>query len=205
MRVWALAKRILLQLKHDKRTLALTLLAPLLILTLLYFVFESAEDTVTIGIINGSQAFREALYENNGVIVDCQDLEPLEKGQVAAVATVESGKLQVWMDGSDSTQAARAIKALEAASKGIQPVRKDRMADITYVYGAEDLSLFDNFASILTGFLVFFFVFLISGISFLKERTTGTLEKVLSTPFIDGKWWADMCWGMDWSIWFSQL
>jgi len=29
---------------------------------------------------------------------------------------------------------------------------------------------------------VFFFVFLISGIAVLKERTTGTLERLLSTP-----------------------
>jgi ABC-2 type transport system permease protein len=35
---------------------------------------------------------------------------------------------------------------------------------------------------VLIGFIVFFFVFLVSGISFLQERTTGTLEKLLSTP-----------------------
>jgi len=30
--------------------------------------------------------------------------------------------------------------------------------------------------------MIFFFVFLVAGISFLQERTTGTLEKLLSTP-----------------------
>ena len=34
---------------------------------------------------------------------------------------------------------------------------------------------------ILMGFFVFLFVFLISGITLLRERTTGTLERVLST------------------------
>lgn len=42
--------------------------------------------------------------------------------------------------------------------------------------------MFDQFGSILIGILVFFLVFLISGISFVQERTSGTLEKLLSTP-----------------------
>ena len=35
---------------------------------------------------------------------------------------------------------------------------------------------------ILVGFFVFFFVFLISGIALLRERTTGTLDRLLATP-----------------------
>jgi ABC-2 type transport system permease protein len=35
---------------------------------------------------------------------------------------------------------------------------------------------------VLIGILVFFFVFIVAGISFLQERTSGTLEKLLSTP-----------------------
>ena len=31
-------------------------------------------------------------------------------------------------------------------------------------------------------FFVFLFVFLISGIALLRERTTGTIERVLATP-----------------------
>ncbi len=42
--------------------------------------------------------------------------------------------------------------------------------------------MFDNFGPILLGFVVFFFVFLISGVSFLGERNTGTLERILATP-----------------------
>jgi ABC-2 type transport system permease protein len=55
-------------------------------------------------------------------------------------------------------------------------------SDVYYIYGYEDLSTFDNFGTILIGFMIFFFVFLVAGISFLQERTTGTLEKLLSTP-----------------------
>ncbi|SET73345.1 ABC-2 type transport system permease protein [Salinibacillus kushneri] len=53
---------------------------------------------------------------------------------------------------------------------------------VDYFYGDEDLNLFDRIGSVLIGFFVFFFVFIIGGISFLRERTQGTLEKLLSTP-----------------------
>jgi ABC-2 type transport system permease protein len=35
---------------------------------------------------------------------------------------------------------------------------------------------------VLIGFFIFFFVFLIAGVSFLRERTGGTLERLLATP-----------------------
>ena len=51
-----------------------------------------------------------------------------------------------------------------------------------YHYGDKDTSFFDKIVPILMGFFVFFFVFLISGMALLKERTTGTLSRLLATP-----------------------
>ncbi|MDR2771795.1 MAG: ABC transporter permease, partial [Clostridiales Family XIII bacterium] len=76
----------------------------------------------------------------------------------------------------------RALAALEGARAEGQASAPDRETVVNYVYGYEALSVFDNFGSVLIGFIVFFFVFLVSGISFLQERATGALEKLLSTP-----------------------
>ncbi|GAA3602066.1 ABC transporter permease [Secundilactobacillus similis] len=51
-----------------------------------------------------------------------------------------------------------------------------------YVYGDADTGFFDKMLPILMGFFVFFFVFLISGMALLKERTSGTLSRLLATP-----------------------
>ncbi|MEJ7509229.1 ABC transporter permease, partial [Staphylococcus simulans] len=59
---------------------------------------------------------------------------------------------------------------------------EDTKIDNSYLYGDKDSNYFDKMFPILMGFFVFFFVFLISGIALLRERTTGTLERVLSTP-----------------------
>jgi len=51
-----------------------------------------------------------------------------------------------------------------------------------YVYGDQNTGYFAKMLPILMGFFVFFFVFLISGMALLKERTTGTLDRLLATP-----------------------
>ncbi|MEO8625310.1 MAG: ABC transporter permease, partial [Candidatus Limnocylindrales bacterium] len=50
------------------------------------------------------------------------------------------------------------------------------------VYGSGAGGFFDTFAPALVGFVVFFLVFILTGISFLRERIGGTLERLLATP-----------------------
>lgn len=52
----------------------------------------------------------------------------------------------------------------------------------SYEYGNEDTGFFAKMIPVLIGFVVFFFVFLISGMALLKERTSGTLDRLLATP-----------------------
>ena len=44
MKVLAIVKRVITELLRDKRTLALMFLAPLLVLTLMHFIFNGNED-----------------------------------------------------------------------------------------------------------------------------------------------------------------
>nr|WP_313892772.1 ABC transporter permease [Psychrobacillus sp.] len=66
------------------------------------------------------------------------------------------------------------------------PIKLDSMKapDIqtSYIYGSSKTTFFDQLSPILVGFFVFFFVFLISGIGLLRERTTGTLDRLMATP-----------------------
>ncbi|WP_019793464.1 ABC transporter permease [Streptococcus sobrinus] len=52
----------------------------------------------------------------------------------------------------------------------------------SYNYGDKDSNFFNKMIPIMMGFIVFFFVFLISGMALLKERTSGTLDRLLATP-----------------------
>jgi ABC-2 type transport system permease protein len=51
-----------------------------------------------------------------------------------------------------------------------------------FIYGSDDLRLTDFFLPVFPTFFVFFFTFLISTISFQRERLRGTLERLLVAP-----------------------
>ena len=187
MRIRAMALRILNQLRNDKRTLALILFAPLLLLTLIYFILDTTVTDMKVGVVNAPQQYIENLYENNITPVRCtgsEALQMMKEEKIIASVKMISGKVYIDIDGGNTTKASQVLAAMEQAKKGMitSPEREDLKTEINYVYGAGDLEMFDNFGSLFIGFLVFFFTFLISGISFLQERTTGTLEKLLSTP-----------------------
>lgn len=194
MKVRALAFRILAQLKHDKRTLALVLFAPLLLLTLVYLILENSGMDFKVGIINAPQSYIDRLYENDVKTIRYtqeQGKAALEQGEIIATVNIISGKLIINIDGSNSQKSNGILSILRAAnSNPMVNSRQDLAPEVNYIYGSPELSTFDNFGSILIGIMVFFFVFLISGITFLQERTAGTLEKLLSTPI---KRWEVVC------------
>lgn len=102
-----------------------------------------------------------------------------------AVVGWENGKLRLDLAASDTSKAQKirqvVMAALGASKQAAQPIQ------VHYVYGYEGMSLFDNFGAVLIGFIVFFLVFMVAGIVFLQERTSGTLEKLLSTPIRRGE------------------
>lgn len=184
MKVLAIARRILQQLYRDKRTLALLLLVPVLLLTLIYLLLDSTGGQQAVALIRGPLRYQQQLEEADVRVMRCTEKEGwklLEQGEVTAIVQLVDGRLDIQLDGSDAN-AQQILNQLKSAqsSYGWQP--PDLYPKINYVYGYEDLSLFDRFGSALIGILVFFLVFLIAGISFVQERTSGTLEKLLATP-----------------------
>ena len=185
MRISAMVMRILRQMRHDKRTLALMLMAPILVLTLIRFVLEDTESEGRVAVISAPDSYVNALADYNIVTFHYDERDAriaLERGEVDATIQIINGKSHIEIDGSDSARTKMVLNGLEMAKMNTGQSRPDLRSEVYYVYGYEDLSVFDNFGTILIGFMIFFFVFLVAGISFLQERTTGTLEKLLSTP-----------------------
>ena len=50
------------------------------------------------------------------------------------------------------------------------------------VFGTPDADVLDVMAPVFIGYFAYFFVFILTGISFLRERVGGTLERLLATP-----------------------
>lgn len=202
MIVTALVKRILIQTIRDKRTLALMMIAPLILLSLVNFLFSSNNTAkIKIGVYGTSDSLDEELKANDIEVIKYSDSNDLKKkiteDKLKAFVNKDSERLNITYENSTPSDSAKIKAKVQGALAKIQVNNLKEMAqkinsnfskvqnslpiENSYIYGDEDLSFFDTLSPILIGFFVFFFVFLISGISLLKERTSKTLEKLLST------------------------
>lgn len=200
MRIRALVLRIFQQLLRDKRTLAMLFLAPLLVLSLMYYLFNhtgNASDA-KIGAVNLNPAIVQLLKEKGMDITtyDQASKDIVVNENLDAMMEWRDNTLHLILKNNDPSQSkalqmtvSQAVAGLaDTAQKLGNPAAAPQITMKTdYVYGGADTTFFDTLSPILIGFFVFFFVFLISGIGLLRERTTGTLERLMSTPVRRGE------------------
>lgn len=203
MRTVALIKRVLLQLLRDKRTLALLFVAPLLVLTLMNLVFNGNTVNPVLGVANGNQQIIEKLEESDIVVKEYNQVsnvnEMILDENLDGFLQVEGEQATLTLLNDDPTVAKSLemnVKQIYNQEKQLQLIEtsiiKSELSsqdsiNTNYVYGSNETELFDTFSPILVGFFIFFFVFLISGIGLLNEKTTGTLERLLATPIKRGE------------------
>ncbi len=115
------------------------------------------------------------------------------------ITSLEQGahpKVSLRLDGSNppAAQQAQQIVALALSSLSLPavPVGGSQVPqgaltspvtlDTTYLYGGPEYTQTDALAPMFVGLFSFFFVFLLASVAFLRERSQGTLERVLVSP-----------------------
>ena len=204
MRTIAIAKKVIKELLRDKRTLAMMFVAPVFIMWLMNLMF-SASTTVNVKLATQDlpTGLITKMDELDHVDIETyQDLdqakETLANEKVDAVISYKDGEYQVDYANTDASKTSmiRQVLRTSIASEGtdqllsrvkqaLPQLKLDAKAPEikeSYQYGDKNTGFFARMIPILIGFVVFFFVFLISGMALLKERTSGTLERLLATP-----------------------
>lgn len=204
MRTLAIAKKVMKELLRDKRTLAMMFVAPVFIMWLMNLMF-SASTTVNIKL--ATQDLPTSLVTkmddlDHVSVQTYNDINQAKKDladeKVDAVVSYKNGEYQVDYANTDAskTSMTRQVLRTSIASEGSNQLMahiKQALPQLnleakapeikeSYQYGDENTSFFTSMIPVLIGFVVFFFVFLISGMALLKERTSGTLERLLATP-----------------------
>jgi ABC-2 type transport system permease protein len=183
MRTRALAIRIVRQFIRDKRTLALLFLAPLLVLTLMHFVFNGQQVKPHIGMAGIPPKLYNSLKMKDADVTSYDNQkdaeEALKNGDLDAVFSIVNGQPAIQLEGSDPSVNQAVMLVLQKSMQANFNIPKP---NVSYLHGGEHLSSFDSFGPVLIGFFSFFFVFLLAGVAFLRERTTGTLERLMATP-----------------------
>jgi len=207
LRVVAVFRRIVAQFRRDPRTVALLYLAPLAIIALLAWVLSSQQSgTANVAIVNESTSpvgliaskLQSALSQQTGISVqpwttdESAARQMLKDNKVDLVVilppdfSVENPKIELLTLGLNPAGEASVLPAVQKALLGLEALANNDAPVPTIeretVYGSPDATQLDSLAPVVVGFFAYFFVFILTGISFLRERIGGTLERLLATP-----------------------
>ena len=204
-RVLAVARRIAEGFRRDHRSLALLFVAPLFVTALLGWVLRgSVAGTIDLAVAGAPAALVEALETaaadpDLDVEIRIEATDDVDAARAAVrdgdadVALIVSGSgasigLTIVTQGADPTAEGSqlgAVQALISAAAGsLLPVPGAAMPDISRetIYLSPDADQLDALAPVFLGIFAYFFVFILTGISVLRERVGGTLERLLATP-----------------------
>ena len=181
-----IAIRVIRQMIGDKRTLALILFAPVFMFTLIFFLLGDSDYVPTIAVDESAMpsAIVSALAGGDAHIVDWEALRYDSEEQlliddktIDMVITRSGTTINTYILEA-TTKSAQALKVLQHAVAAI-PQAVKLVSHVVYNDGA---TTFQSLGFVFLAFLSFFFVFVISGITLVRERTLGTLERLLMTP-----------------------
>jgi ABC-2 type transport system permease protein len=215
--------------RRDRRTLALLIVVPAVVLTLLGLLLRYGSGSTAVAVVNEDHAaLSTPLGQVSAASLLVQMLEQskdlqvarlsrdeaerqLRSGQVKAVLLFDQGfsqriaaerrvKVDLLFEGSNpQTTAAvngslgRALAQAQAQMAGVLGGADGPTGLATleiqrdFLYGGEQLDVLDYFAPVFIGYFAFFFVFLLTSVSFLRERSQGTMERLMASPLSRGE------------------
>jgi ABC-2 type transport system permease protein len=212
-RVVAISIRILQQFRRDRRTLALLFVAPLVILGTFYFLLRGGGQKPELGVIVQDRgplgsAIASKLEASGLVSIKRIDLVTAQSdvrnstiaGYVYFGPSFSADALQtrviqpdVHLEGSQPGPSQTVVAAVtQASAAGLGTLVNSAGAphvapQIIYEYGGQSLDTLDYFGAAFIGLVVFFLVFVITSVSFLRERSQGTLERLFASSLRRGE------------------
>ena len=184
----AVAKRIVTQFRRDRRSLGLLFVAPMIVLTLVGSLWGSTTLT-KVHVIAAGEVDQQLYAALQGTSLELRALdkdaaiEELKAGRADAVIEFDRDHFVITLEGSDPARTSAIAGSVQSAL--VQLLIDAPLASavkIDYLYGGAGYRLLDYLAPVLIALFAFFFIFLLSTVSFLRERTSGTLERLLATP-----------------------
>ena len=181
--------RLIKEISSDKRTVAMVFLAPILIVSLLYLVLNSEIKQVNLGV---NESFPLDLQTDALNMINLQDNEmeqAMTDGTIDGYLLEEGDGYTLHIPGTDpSVDSKLAVEIQKSMADVIKENLTKLPIKINYPelsverkYGEEEGTMFDSIAPFMMGYIVFFLIFLLSGIAFLRERISGTMSRMMAT------------------------
>lgn len=236
---WFVAKRVMTQFRRDHRSVAMLLVVPIVVMSLLSLVVDLDVGELKVGVYaeGTSEIFASNIVDKLGEAIEAEELfsaeeasEAVASGGFDAVLVLGDGFLTDRLDGRTATIAIHMAGTNPALNVAVMRELRESMSGIldgvpalvpascsdecaesvnttfpelsqVLLHGHSDLRMIDFHASFFATFFVFFFSFIFSSLAFFRERTLGTLERLLVCPTKPGEIFAGyllafFCFGM---------
>ncbi|HVD02177.1 MAG TPA: ABC transporter permease [Candidatus Dormibacteraeota bacterium] len=201
-RVGAVTRRVIQQFRRDRRTLALLFGVPLIVLTLFWYLLRGGGGHTPVGVVDLDQGplgarVTQSIVGSTRVDASQMDQPTAEQrlrddriggyvlfpSDFSARAQAGTISPEIHLEGSQPSQNADVIQAVDAGLQGALGSAGPHVSPaVTYLHGGANLDTLDYFGAAFLGLIVFFLVFVITSVSFLRERSQGTLERLMASP-----------------------
>jgi ABC-2 type transport system permease protein len=208
-RLGALFRRVVQEIRRDRPSLALLFIAPILVTGLLTFILREGQGPALDAVlVNGLgpageamvDGLRDAVEADGGSLREVPDEAAARQAvidddaSIAVILAPPSGgrvpRITLLTYGLDQQGDAGRLAALQRALIGsVAAAGGLALPSIEHdtIYGVPSNDPMTSFAPAIVGFFTYFFVYLLTGVSFLRERTGGTLERLMATPVTRGE------------------
>ena len=204
-RLRAIIRRVVQEIRRDRPSLALLFIAPVVVTGLLTFILrDGTVPDVRVAIANEAAGPSAGIGQRLEIALKGSGMTVIDEASAdAAKAAVRDGDATIAVvlpanlaagpsasivfvtKGLDPTGDAAQLNAVRAVvTEGITSALGTVLPSVTHetVYGAPTTDPMVPFAPAIVAFFLYFFVYLLTGVSFLRERTGGTLERLMATP-----------------------
>jgi ABC-2 type transport system permease protein len=201
-RLRALFRRVVQEIRRDRPSLALLFVAPVVMTGLLTFILREADSpAVSTAIVNDAGAPGSAVASALTSALEAADISVTETDQATATQQVADGDTSVAIilpadvatggsivlltNGLDPfAESSQIGEVQQAVVSAVTSAAGGRLPSVTHetVWGVPSDDPMAAFAPAIVGFFAYFFVYILTGVSFLRERTGGTLERLMATP-----------------------
>ncbi|MBU6389359.1 ABC transporter permease [Patescibacteria group bacterium] len=210
-RILAISKKQFQTLRHDKRTLALMLIAPILAMVVFGYAFGTGNkhakvmvinqdcgataqkiidhfdtDTLSITYNNDTAAAKQSVRNGNAVAAIIFPPSFTADSHPVGPRPPQGAHLELYLDSTEAQQAPLVSSQIATA---LQDYAKDQEAvsafavDTGYAFpAAKNATFIDSFLPGIMAFAVTLFTILLTLLAFVGERTSGTMDRLRITP-----------------------
>ena len=211
-----IAERICRQIRHDKRTMLILFITPIVVILIFGYSFRGQVTDVRVMVVNrdggfGVENLADKIMRNLDTETltleyskdDAEARESVENANVWAIiifpsnftrsiltSRAKNALVSLVLDGSNPVVAAAVVNTVNTSLMKTSEetgVKAPFGVSKSYVYGGENTKYIDFFAPGIICTITMMLSLILVIVSFVRERTTGTLNRLFASPITEGE------------------